>query len=158
MLTSSFLSLVFGIISCMSSVCCWFNKEQSTEMLSWCVFLYMAIQQLWSRNWSICFPLKILEVEWDWWQSLGSVDIAPQWPGGIWTAPWGPLIRMLCVIRTSAMERVKTWLVFKGQASTSYRISTVLFARIMNMQPGNLCCSQTSGKYLSVIIWSQQIL
>lgn len=52
--------------------------------------------------------------------------------------PSGQLIRMLCVITMRTIEGVKTWLVFKGQASPYYRISTVLFARIMDMSPYKL--------------------
>lgn len=52
----------------------------------WC-FPSVAIDQLWSQKLIDLFPLKILEVEWDWWQSLGSVNMGPWWPDGIWTAP-----------------------------------------------------------------------
>lgn len=80
-------------------------------------FPSVALDQLWSQKLIDLFPLKILEVEWDWWQSLGSVNMGPWWPDGIWTAPSGPVIRMLCVITRSTMDGVKTQLVRKGQAS-----------------------------------------
>lgn len=51
-----------------------------------CVFS-VAVNQLWSQELIDLFPLKIHQVEWDWRQSLGSVNMGPRWPGGIWTAP-----------------------------------------------------------------------
>lgn len=83
-----------------------------------CFFCCRTMEQLWSQELIDLFPLKIFEVQWDWWQSLGSVNMAPWWPGSIWTAPSGPLIRMVCVITKSSTEEVKTSSVFEGQAYT----------------------------------------
>lgn len=65
-------------------------------------FFFVAADQLWSQELIDLSRLKILEVEWDWWQSRGSVNMGPRWPDGISTAlqvqwsecpvlyPWAP--------------------------------------------------------------------
>lgn len=62
------------------------QKERKKKSPPLCVFS-VAVNQLWSQELIDLFPLKIHQVEWDWRQSLGSVNMGPRWPGGIWTAP-----------------------------------------------------------------------
>lgn len=79
----------------------------------------VGVNQLWSRELIDLSPLKILEVEWDWWQSLGSVNMGPLMTWWYLNCPSGTVTRTLCVITTSTMEGVKTQLGCKGQASNA---------------------------------------
>lgn len=86
---------------------------------SLCCVFSVGVNQLWSRKLIDLFPLKILEVEWDWWQSLGSVNMGPPMTCWYLNCPSGTVTRTLCVITTGAMEGVKTQLGCKGQASNT---------------------------------------
>lgn len=59
----------------MGKVECW-SYTGGKKKLLYGIFS-AAIDQLWSQKLIDLFPLKILEVEWDWSQSLGSVNMGP---------------------------------------------------------------------------------
>lgn len=105
-------------------------------------FFSVPIEQLWSQELIDLLPLKILEVEWDWWQSLASVNMCPRWPDGIWTAL--QVIRMHCVITMSTIEGVKTQLVvYKGQAFN------ILGHPQFSLQGSWTCNLSTSAEFMS---------
>lgn len=63
------------------------STQKERKKIPLAVLFSVAVNQLWSQELIDLFPLKIHQVEWDWRQSLGSVNMGPRWPASIWTAP-----------------------------------------------------------------------